>query len=154
MLRISKIVLGKLIETLEHLMYTPVATYFSNCVPAYTRNTKFAGLVPEIPNAQRKPAMKVKALVIFLVLLDLVIFDEQGMTLSPLRNHSDRQGGHNLTILEPDGAIERAASEAPVQSYYFALTNHRAIINTEFSSSPADHQLVRRERGRAPPLRI
>src|SRR6266478_422127 len=39
MLRISKIVFCKFIETLQELLYTPLATYFSNSVPAYARIT-------------------------------------------------------------------------------------------------------------------
>ena len=40
MLRISNIVFCKFIETLQELLYTPLAICFSNCGPAYIRNTK------------------------------------------------------------------------------------------------------------------
>ena len=40
MLTISKIVVCKFIETLQELLYTPLAIYFSNSGSAYIRNTK------------------------------------------------------------------------------------------------------------------
>ena len=36
---ISKIVSGKVVETLQELRYTALANRFSNSAPAYTRNT-------------------------------------------------------------------------------------------------------------------
>jgi hypothetical protein len=51
--------------------------------------------------------MKVKALVIFMVLLGPVIFDAEGTTLLPVRNHSAPWGLHNSTIVEPDETIKR-----------------------------------------------
>jgi hypothetical protein len=46
MLTISKIISCKLIETVQALLYTPLATCFSNNVPVYTRNTKSPVLFP------------------------------------------------------------------------------------------------------------
>jgi len=39
MLKISKIVSCKFVETLQELLYTALANSFSNNAPAYTRNT-------------------------------------------------------------------------------------------------------------------
>ena len=39
MLRISKIVSCKFVETLQELLYTALANIFSNSASAYTRNT-------------------------------------------------------------------------------------------------------------------
>ncbi|HBB96512.1 MAG TPA: hypothetical protein DC054_14085 [Blastocatellia bacterium] len=44
MLRISKIVFCKFIETLQELLYTRLAIYFINSVPAYTRHIKLPDL--------------------------------------------------------------------------------------------------------------
>jgi hypothetical protein len=46
MLRISKIVFCKFIETLQELLYTPLATCFSDRVSAYARSTKLPILFP------------------------------------------------------------------------------------------------------------
>ena len=46
MLRISKIVFCKFVETLQELLYTPLATYFRYSVPSFTRNTKSPVLFP------------------------------------------------------------------------------------------------------------
>jgi hypothetical protein len=45
MLRISKIVSCKFVETLQELLYTALAKCFSNS--AYTRNTHVAGLLSD-----------------------------------------------------------------------------------------------------------
>jgi hypothetical protein len=44
MLRISKIVSCKFVETLQELLYTALANSFSNTAPAYTRKHHVAGL--------------------------------------------------------------------------------------------------------------
>jgi hypothetical protein len=113
-----------------------------------------AGLVPEIPNAQRKTAMKVKALVIFMVLLGFVIFDGAGMTLSPRRSHPARLGLHNPMMIEPYRAIKQEASRPGGQHYCAARTNHRTIIFMEVLSSPTDHGIESAAADRLQPLRI
>ena len=45
MLRISKIVSCKFVETLQQLLYTALANSFSNTAAAYTRNTMSPVLV-------------------------------------------------------------------------------------------------------------
>jgi len=95
----------------------------------------------------------VKASVIFVVLLGLVIFDEVSPTLPPVRNHSGPGPWHDQRIVEPDETKRRDA-QMILYSYYLAQVIQEAILNIEVSSSPTDHWTVKRERGRAPPLRI
>ena len=52
MLRISKIVFCKFIETLQELLYTPLATYFRYSVLPYTRNTKSPVIFPMYLNSR------------------------------------------------------------------------------------------------------
>lgn len=151
MLRISKIVSSKLIETSYEFLYTGSAPCFSNGGPAYTRNTKSPVLFP-LPKAHRQPAMKVKALVIFMGLMGLVIFDAEGPALLPLKMHSALQAVHHRSIFLSEGALKRRSSEAVAQASYFVHTKHKAIINPEISSSPTNDQNARPAGGRAPPL--
>ena len=154
MLRISKIVSRKLIETLHQFLYTPLATCLSNDAPANTRNTKTPVPIFDLAQKQRRSAMKVKALVVFMVRCGLVMLYGEGRPLLPIRTHSTRPALHNPTILEPTGTIKRKAGQAALQPYYLAHINHRAIIATRISSSPTDHWRAKRDCGRAPPLRI
>jgi hypothetical protein len=151
MLRFSKIVFCKFVETLQELLYTPLATCFSNSAPAYTRNTKSPVLFPQ---KQRKPVMKVKALVIFMVLLGLVIFDEEGATLLPVRTHPAQPGLDNPTLVEPRGTTNRKVTQIDFPNLYLVQVIHTAILTIEVLSSPTDHFKIGRKRGRAPPLRI
>jgi hypothetical protein len=99
--------------------------------------------------------MKVKALMIFMVLLGLVIFDGAGTMLLPIRTHSPRPALHTPTIVEPDGAIKRKILQtSDLQSSYFVHAIHKAILNIRVLSSPTDRRNARPEYGRAPPLRI
>lgn len=76
MLRISKIVSCKFVEMLQELLYTALANHFSNRAPAYTRNTISPVLFLDYSESKRERMTKVKALVIFMVLLGLIIFAE------------------------------------------------------------------------------
>ena len=99
--------------------------------------------------------MKVKALIIFMVLLGLVIFDGAGMMLLPISTHSRRPGLRTPTILETDGAIKRKVLQtSDLQSAYVVHAIHKAILNIKVLSSPTDRRNARPEYGRAPPLRI
>ena len=96
-----------------------------------------------------------KALVIFMVLLGLVIFDEASTTLLPVRTHSAAGGLHDPRIVEPDETIKRRDTQmVTLYSYYLAGVIQEAILNIKVLSSPIDHWTAKRERGRAPPLRI
>lgn len=53
MLRISKIVSCKFVETLQELLYTALANNSSNSAPAYTRNTMSPVLFLSIARAKR-----------------------------------------------------------------------------------------------------
>jgi hypothetical protein len=94
----------------------------------------------------------VKAPVIFMVLLSLVIFDEVSATLSPVRNHSGPGALHDPRIVEADEAKRSAKQMVILYSYYLAQVIQEAILKV--SSSPTDDWTAKRERGRAPPLRI
>ena len=95
-----------------------------------------------------------KAPVIFMVLLSLVIFDEVSPTLPPVRNHSGPGALPDPAIVEPDETKPSDTQMVTLYSYYLAQVIQEANSKTEVSSSPTDHWTAKRERGRAPPLRI
>lgn len=96
-----------------------------------------------------------KALVIFMVLLGLGIFDQASTTLLPVRTHSVPGGLHDPRIVDPDETIKRRDTQmVTLYSYYLAGVIQEAILDVRVLSSPIDHLTARRERGRAPPLRI
>jgi len=154
MLTISKIVSCKFVETLQELLYTALANNFSNSAPAYTRNTMSPVLFLSDSESKEERVTKVKAPVIFMVLLGLVIFDEVDPTLPPVRNHSGSGGLHDPRIVEADETKRSDTQMVILYSYYLAQVIQEAILNIEVSSSPTDHWTAKRDRGRAPPLRI
>lgn len=95
-----------------------------------------------------------KAPVIFMVLLSLVIFDEVSPMLPPVRNHSGPGALHDPTIVEPAETKRSETQMVILYSYYLAQVIQAAILNIKVSSSPTHHWTAKRERGRAPPLRI
>ena len=94
-----------------------------------------------------------KAPVIFMVLLSLVIFDEVSPVLTPVRSHSGLVL-HDPTIVEPDETKRSDKQIVIPYSYCLARIIQEAILNIDILSSPTDHWTAKRERGRAPPLRI
>ena len=153
MLRISKIVSCKSVETLQELLYTALANNFNNSAPAYTRNTMSPVLFLSIARAKRA-SNEGEALVILVVLLGLVIFDETSTTLLPVRTYSAPRGLHDPRIVDPDETIKRKETQmVPLYSYYLAGVIQRSLKHKGLSL-PIDHWTAKRERGRAPPLRI
>lgn len=90
-----------------------------------------------------------------MVLLGLVIFDEPGTTLLPVRTHSAPVRLLDPRIVESDETIKRRDTQLEtLYSYYRARVIQEAILNMKVLSSPTDHWTAKRESGRAPPLRI
>ena len=74
MLRISKIVSCKFVETLQELLYTALANRFGTSEPGVYPQHHVAGLISDLLQDQRERVTKVRAL----VFLGLVIFNETG----------------------------------------------------------------------------
>jgi hypothetical protein len=96
-----------------------------------------------------------KAWSIFMLLLSFVIFDAVSPTLLPVQTHAATRSLRDPRIIELDETTQRrdAQMEIPYSSFLSRLVD-LAILSTNVSSSPTAHWTAKRERGRAPPLRV